>query len=110
MYVTASSIPEGEESTWEVLWLYVPDYNRQGQMSTIEKIPMQGQTFNTMTEPYYWTQNEACAGFIVRDECPWRFEEMSLITYKPEVCVSGEVQGCEELVAYARVVENVNSK
>ena len=30
MYVTASSIPEDSEKTWEVLWLYVPDYNRDG--------------------------------------------------------------------------------
>ena len=30
MYVTASAIPEGSETTWKVLWLYVPDYNRKG--------------------------------------------------------------------------------
>lgn len=30
MYVTASSIPEGQEHTWDVLWLYVPDYNKKG--------------------------------------------------------------------------------
>ena len=31
MYVTASEIPEGsDKTTWKVLWLYVPDYNRQG--------------------------------------------------------------------------------
>ena len=46
MYVTASSIPEGEDNTWEVLWLYVPDYNRKGQMSSITKIPMQDGSFD----------------------------------------------------------------
>ena len=28
MYVSASSIPEGSDLTWEVVWLYAPDYNR----------------------------------------------------------------------------------
>lgn len=79
-------------------------------MSTIDKIPTNDQTFNNMTAPYYWEQNEDCAGFIVKDECPWRFEEMSLITFRPEVCSTGEVQGCEELIAYARVVEAMSSR
>ena len=30
MYVTAASIPEDADNTWEVLWLYVPDYSKQG--------------------------------------------------------------------------------
>jgi len=30
MFVTASEIPEGSDLTWEVLWMYVPDYNRRG--------------------------------------------------------------------------------
>ena len=30
MFVTASEIPEGSDLTWEVLWLYVPDYTRKG--------------------------------------------------------------------------------
>lgn len=54
MYVTASSIPEDAEKTWQVLWLYVPDYNRGGQMSEISKIPMMGQTFANMEAPYFW--------------------------------------------------------
>jgi len=28
MYVSASKIPEGSESTWQVLWLYIPDFMR----------------------------------------------------------------------------------
>jgi len=39
MYVTASSIPEGSENTWNILWLYVPDYMHNGHMSEISKIP-----------------------------------------------------------------------
>ena len=45
MYVTASAIQEDAAKTWEVLWLYVPDYNRDGQMSEISQIPNKGQTF-----------------------------------------------------------------
>jgi len=30
MYTSASSIPEGEDLSWEVLWLYIPDFNKQG--------------------------------------------------------------------------------
>ena len=42
MYVTASQIPESADLTWEVLWLHVPDYNKQGQMAEIDKIPQRG--------------------------------------------------------------------
>ena len=42
MFVTASSIPEGTDKTWEVLWLYVPDYIKAGQMAEIDKIPVKG--------------------------------------------------------------------
>ena len=54
MYVKASAIPEDSDLTWEVLWLYVPDYNKQGQMAEIDKIPNSGQTFADMEAPYYW--------------------------------------------------------
>ena len=30
MYVTGSQIPEGADKTWEVLWLYIPDFTRDG--------------------------------------------------------------------------------
>ena len=104
MYVSASAIPEDEEKTWQVLWLYVPDYMREGQMSEISKIPMSGQTFDNMEAPYYWEQSEYCSGFIVSDDCPWRYAEMTLVTFQPDVCAEQTVKGCEELIAYARIV------
>ena len=67
MYVTASEIPEGSERTWDLLWLYVPDYMREGQMSEITKIPMADQTYETMEAPYFWEQSEFCSGFIVSE-------------------------------------------
>ena len=42
MYVTSSSIPESSDLTWEVIWLYVPDYNKEGRMAEIDKIPVKG--------------------------------------------------------------------
>ena len=56
-----------------------------------------------MEAPYFWEQNALCSGFYVSDDCPWRFEEMSLITFKPDACTNGEVEGCEELISYARI-------
>ena len=39
MYASAASVPEGNEPTWELLWLYVPDYTRNGRMGEIKTIP-----------------------------------------------------------------------
>ena len=110
MYTSASSIPEGEPLTWEVLWLYVPDYNKQGQMAEIDKVPAPGQTFANMEAPYFWEQSRECSGFFVQDDCPWRFEEMTLVTFKPDACDNGEVEGCEELIAYARIANGESVK
>ena len=74
-------------------------------MAEIEKIPERGQTFATMEAPYFWEQSVDCAGFKINmEECPYRSEEMSLITFRPEACEIGEVNGCEQLVSYARIV------
>ena len=104
MFVTASSIPEGSDKTWEVLWLYVPDYIKAGQMAEIDKIPVKGQTYTTMEAPYFWEQSAKCSGFIVPSDCPWRSEEMTLVTFRPDACEKNFVDGCEELIAYARIV------
>ena len=92
------------------MWLYIPDYNKNGQMAHIEKIPAQGQKFSNMEEPYHWEESTECAGFIVSADCPWRTEEMSLITFKPDACSTQEVKGCEELIAYARIVDTYSTK
>jgi len=41
-FTTASQIPEAADPTWTLLWLYVPDYTKNGQMSAIEYIPQPG--------------------------------------------------------------------
>ena len=72
-------------------------------MSEIDKVPVTGQTFDDMEAPYYWEQSAECSGFIVSDDCPWRYEEMTLVTFRPDACANGEIKGCEELIAYARI-------
>ena len=42
MYTTASAVPESSEKNWNLLWLYVPDYLNNGQMTTITAIPAEG--------------------------------------------------------------------
>ena len=102
----ASSNPEGSDKTWEVLWIYVPDYNKKGQMATIPRIPESSQSFANMEAPYFWEQVDECAGFTVGSDCPWRYEEMTLVTFSPEACTNGEVNGCEELIAYVRIANS----
>ena len=110
MYASAASVPEGSTPSWELLWLYIPDYTRNGRMGEIKSIPWPDDYEREDDDPeFFWTQNDACAGFYVTNECQWRFEEMALITYSPYTC-TGVLEGCEELIAYARVVLSNETK
>jgi hypothetical protein len=102
-FVNASAVTEGDDLSWTLLWLYVPDFNTKGTMQTVEMVPKYGNTYNVSDEDPFWRQTDSCAGFAVSDDCPWRFEEMQLVTFTPDVCLSGEIVGCEYLVAYARI-------
>lgn len=71
----------------ELLWMYLPNWDNQG---AIETIPHVNQPLIALTddpgdkkEGFYWEQTEECAGFVVGDQCQWRYEEMSLISYTP---------------------------
>ena len=79
-------------------------------MNSITQVPFQGGSFDDEDGPFYWQQLDSCAGFTVSDECPWRYEEMTLVTFRPDVCSNGEVKGCEELVSYARIANGESSK
>jgi hypothetical protein len=50
-------------------------------MKDIKFIPARGK--NT-SEGAYWKQTDACAGLDVSDDCPFRYEEMELVTYTPQ--------------------------
>ena len=50
----------------------------------------------------FWEENPDCGGFEVKDSCPWRYEEMLLVTYTPSECQLNRTLGCDNLVSYAR--------
>ena len=72
-------------------------------MGTITSVPAQGHSADDPVDKY-WEQETDCAGFTVSSDCQYRYEEMELVTFTPDVCVNGELNGCENLVAYARVL------
>jgi len=73
-------------------------------MSEIEEINAYGQ--NNEIE-LVWTETAECSGFEVPDNCPWRYEEMELVTFTPDYCLTQKVEGCEYLVSYARFNKRV---
>jgi len=46
-FLKSSSASEADEPSRKLLWIYVPDYNKYGRMSTIEFIPASGQSNRT---------------------------------------------------------------
>jgi len=95
----------------KLLWVYAPDFERNGAIEEIKTIPNRIDGFEYPT-PNYWEQEENCSGFKVGDNCEWRFEEMEIISYTPHQCKLGFQEDedgnplknihCEHLVAYAR--------
>lgn len=82
----------------ELLWLYLPDWTRNGTLNTITSIAPSKVGRNDG-----WTQTDECAGFKVSSDCPWRVEEMLLIGFTPDECFAELADsGCDDLVAYAR--------
>jgi len=79
-FIKSSRANEEEEPSRSLLWLYIPDFNKQGRMSTIEYIPEPGSNNRTNA---VWTQIDSCAGFEVSSDCPYRYSEMELITFTP---------------------------
>ena len=65
----------------ELLWLYLPDFEKDGAMDEIKVIKSKSSI-----EPPFWTQNEDCGGFRVKSECVYRAEEMELIAFTPVEC------------------------
>ena len=62
-------------------------------MAEIKAIPERDYDF--ATGPFFWEQSIECSGFNVGHDCPWRPEEMTLVTFRPDVCTTGELSGCE---------------
>ena len=96
-----------EDVTKELLWLYVPDFKKNGVMGSITEIADIGYDPESKSiegvDDIFWRQNDECAGFVISDKnCEFRTKEMELITYTPIQCQTGEIVGCNDLVAYAR--------
>lgn len=76
----ASVATETDAPSRNLIWLYIPDFNKLGRMGTIPYIPASGK--NT-SDGAFWSQIDSCAGFEVSPNCPLRYTEMQLITYTP---------------------------
>lgn len=71
------------------------------EIKSIEAIEQNGE------KELVWEETSECAGFKVPENCPWRYEEMELVTFTPDMCLTTEVKGCEYLVSYARFNKRV---
>lgn len=54
-FTTAAATSEGSKPTWEVLWLFLPDYNNEGNMSEIITIPKIGNVYDENDPDPYWS-------------------------------------------------------
>jgi hypothetical protein len=81
-----------------LLWLYVPDFDKNGSMAAIHAVPNTNGTGN------YWEEDPNCSGFSVSDnpDCRLRVTEMSLLSYTPDVCSNLGLGNCKDVVAFAR--------
>lgn len=76
-FTQASSFPDNEPEKWILLWLYVPDYDKEGRMNDIKIIPRVNETGQSDFEMNdFWNQTNDCAGFTIDEKCEWRDEEM----------------------------------
>jgi hypothetical protein len=78
--IVKSSENQDEFRQKELLWMYLPNWANGGAIETIPSIEKYEEDIE---KGLYWEQTKECAGFIVSDDCPWRYEEMSLIGYTP---------------------------
>lgn len=72
----------------------MPDWTKKGEMGHIKEI-ISGDEVN-------WKETASCAGFNVSDDCPWRYNEMELLSYTPPECLEHPELNCANLVSYAR--------
>jgi len=75
-------------------------------MESIDSIPNPRNYKTGKSVGNYWEATDACSGFYVSEACPWRYEEMSLISYTPQECFNDDSLSCTDLVAYARYQHN----
>lgn len=81
----------------ELLWLYLPDFEKNGAMDHITSIPGAEEG-----DPPFWVEDELCRGFEIDQGCKWRYDEMELVSFTPKECLVDKALGCDKLVAHAR--------
>ena len=79
-------------------------------MNTIVNVPKLGNRFDPNDPDPFWKQTDSCAGPTVSNDCIWRWEEMTLVTFTPLICTERQLQGCEQLVAYARINQSYGTR
>ena len=89
----------------ELLWLYAPDFDKNGAIDSIKSIPNRKGTPGN-----YWEQSEYCSGFAIDERCEWRVEEMDLVRFTPAQCQTDLSLNCDQLVTYARFKVKLESQ
>ena len=88
-----------------MLWVYIPDFTKHGTLNSIKSIPNKEGTTGK-----YWEETAECAGFSVSDACPWRYEEMGLVSYTPDECKTDKALSCDQLISYVRFQNKMEKK
>jgi len=98
---------DGKELDKELLWLFIPDFDNNGMLSSIKDIKdiiidPKTKSVKFSKDKVYWKQHPTCSGFKISSDCPLRTSEMELVTYQPDECRTPNKKRCQELFAYAR--------
>ena len=95
-YTDAAKVVDLSDTSKYILWMYIPDWTLNGKFRSIPNIPAYNST------GYAWTEETRCAGDVVGSDCPFRFEEMEIISYTPTECEQSIANNCNELEAFVR--------
>ena len=81
-YVTAQRLSDADENYKDVLWLYIPDWARNGNIASINEVPTRYSQDEVL-----WRQDPHCSGHrISHQPCRLRVEEMEMVSFRPEEC------------------------
>ena len=71
-FINAQRSSESQEVEKELLWLYVPDFTKDGVLDSISSVPDRFDPTKAM-----WNQTDACSGFKISNKnCHLRVKEM----------------------------------
>jgi len=105
-WIYFDKIPELEIEDEEFMTLVTfEDIRNYDQLSWLQVDALQSLSRRMFPSELYWRQSEHCSGFQVSTQpnCGSRVDEMTLLMYTPIQCHNGEIEDCDELVAYSRI-------